>query len=51
MNLKLGIQDTLADPSGFDDLIRICQEENAIDNTTEPTLPFFQWMLWPFVQR
>jgi hypothetical protein len=51
MNLKLGIQDALADPSGSDELIGIWQEVNEIDYTTEPTLPFLQWMPWHFVQR
>jgi hypothetical protein len=31
-------------PSGFDELIGIWQEANGIDDTTEPTLPFLQWM-------
>jgi hypothetical protein len=44
MNLNFSIQDALADPSGFDELIGIWQEANGIDDTTEPTLPFLQWM-------
>jgi hypothetical protein len=51
LNLKLGIQEALADPSGFDELIAIWQEVNGIDDTIEPTLPFLQWMPWHFVQR
>jgi hypothetical protein len=51
MNLKLGIQDALADPSGFDELIGIWQKMNEIGDTTEPTLAFLQWMPWHFLQR
>jgi hypothetical protein len=51
MNLKIDIQDALADSSEFDKLIGIWQEANGIDDTTEPTLLFLQWMPWYFVQR
>jgi hypothetical protein len=42
MNLKLGIQDALANPSGFDELIGIWQDLSGVDDTTDPTPPFLQ---------
>jgi hypothetical protein len=40
INLKLGIQDALTDPSGLNELIGIWQEANGIDDINVPIPPF-----------